>query len=288
VRKDNNSFLLDFVILKILKRVYFYIYAYKSIKVLLSMKIHSLFILKKTGVCIYSRNFTDDFENLEVNLITPFFSAIFSFSENVISRKTPEILEMRELRFVFKTHQDIIFSLLSDSTASLLFVSTRLERIADVFLEEYPDTTKIKDYQEIENLKLDKIVDSIIRGEDEIYMSQTFYKKVIDVFEELLYENELLGAALLTTKGNTIYTSLPHEILVNSLKELEIRYMIGALDLPEMYYGLKNGQKVFSKVIDIPWKLDPLLVVVLYDATVPLGMCDMNLQKLANKITNII
>ena len=132
------------------------------------MKIHSLFILKKTGVCIYSRNFTDDFENLEVNLITPFFSAIFSFSENVISRKTPEILEMRELRFVFKTHQDLIFSLLSDSTASLLFVSTRLERIADVFLEEYPDTTKIKDYQEIENLKFDKIVDSIIRGEDEI------------------------------------------------------------------------------------------------------------------------
>jgi hypothetical protein len=252
------------------------------------MKIHSLFILKKTGVCIYSRNFTDEFENLEVNLITPFFSAIFSFSENVISRKTPEILEMRELRFVFKVYQDLIFSLLSDSTASLLFVSSRLERIADVFLEDYPDTNAIKDYQELEDPKFDKIVDSIIRGEDEIYMSQTFYKKVIEVFEELMYENELLGVALLTTKGNTIYTSLPNEILVNSLKELEIRYMIGALDLPEMYYGLKNGQKVFSKVVDIPWKLDPLLVVVLYDSTVPLGMCDMNLQKLANKITNII
>jgi hypothetical protein len=252
------------------------------------MNIHSLFILKKTGVCIYSRNFTDDFKNLEVNLITPFFSAIFSFSENVISRKTPEILEMRELRFVFKVQQDLIFSLLSDSTASLLFVSTRLERIADVFLSEYPDTTKIKDYQGIENPKFDMMVDSIIRGEDEIYMSQTFYQKVIDVFEELMYDNELLGAALLTTMGNTIYTSLPNEILVNALKELEIRYMIGALDLPEMYYGLKTGQKVFSKVIDIPWKLDPLLVVVLYDSTMPLGMCDMNLQKLANKITNII
>jgi len=117
------------------------------------MKIHSLFILKKTGVCIFSRNFTDEFANLEVNLITPFFSAIFSFSENVISRKTPEILEMRELRFVFNVHQDLIFSILSDSTASLLFVTTRLERIADVFLEEYPDTTQIKDYQEIENPK---------------------------------------------------------------------------------------------------------------------------------------
>jgi hypothetical protein len=252
------------------------------------MKIHSLFILKKTGVCIYSRNFTSDFDNIEVNLITPFFSAIFSFSENVISRKTPEILEMSEFRFVFKVEQDIIFSLLSDSSASLLFVTTRLERIAEVFLNEYPDTSKIKDYEQIENLQLDKMIDSIIRGEDEIFMSQTFYNKVIDVFEELLYENEILGAALLTTKGNIIYTSLPNEILVNSLKELEIRYRVGALTLPEMFYGLENGQKVFSKIVDIPWKLEPLVVVVLFDNTVPLGMAEINLTKVANKIANII
>ncbi len=252
------------------------------------MKIHSLFILKKSGVCIFHKNFTKEFDNIEVNLITPFFSAIFSFSENVISRKTPEILEMRELRFVFKVHQDLIFSILSDSTVSLLFATTRLERISDVFLEEYPDSTEIKDYQQIENPKLDKMIESIIKGEDEIYMSKTFYQKAINLFEELLHENEIVGAALLTTKGNIIYTSLPSEILLNSLKELEIRYMVGALNLPEMYYGLENGQKVFSKIIDIPWKLDPLLFVVLFDNTVPLGMAEMNLRKTANRITNII
>ncbi|MFX1554758.1 MAG: hypothetical protein ACFFBV_12585, partial [Promethearchaeota archaeon] len=204
------------------------------------MKIHSLFILKKTGVCIYSRNFTKEFDNIEVNLITPFFSAIFSFSENVISRKTPEILEMRELRFVFKVREDLIFSILSDSSASLLFVSTRLERISDVFFEEFPDPSKIKDYLQIENSKLDKMIDSIIRGEDEIYMSKTFYQKAIDMFKELMYENEIVGAALLTTKGNVIYTSLPNEIMVSSMKELEIRYMVGALNLPEMHYTLEN------------------------------------------------
>lgn len=252
------------------------------------MKIHSLFILKKTGVCIYSRNFTKEFDNIEVNLITPFFSAIFSFSENVISRKTPEILEMRELRFVFKVREDLIFSILSDSSASLLFVSTRLERISDVFFEEFPDSSQIKDYLQIENSKLDQMIDSIIRGEDEIYMSKTFYQKAIDMFKELMYENEIIGAALLTTKGNVIYTSLPNEIMVSSMKELEIRYMVGALNLPEMHYTLENGQKVFSKVVDIPWKLDPLLVVVLYDSTVPLGMAEVNLTRVANKITNII
>jgi hypothetical protein len=103
-----------------------------------------------------------------------------------------------------------------------------------------------------------------------------------------MYENEIIGAALLSTKGNVIYTSLPNEILVNSLKELEIRYMVGTFTLPEMYYRLENGQKIVSKIIDIPWKLDPLLIVVLYDSTVPLGMAEVNLDKISNKIINII
>lgn len=252
------------------------------------MKIHSLFILKKTGVCIYNRNFTNDFENIEVNLITPFFSAIFSFSENVISKKTPEILEMSELRFVFTVRDDFIFSILSDSSASIIFVSSRLSRIADEFFELFPDTTKVKDYQQIEEPKYDELVDSIITGEEEIYMSKVFYKKVIDVFKDLMYENEIIGAALLSTKGNVIYTSLPNEVLVNSLKELEIRFMVGAVTLPEIYSRLENGQKMVSKIIDIPWKLDPLLIVVLYDKQVPLGMAEVNLNKIAEKVINII
>ena len=252
------------------------------------MKIHSLFILKKTGICIYNRNFTNDFENIEVNLITPFFSAIFTFSENVIMKKTPEILEMSELRFVFTVRDDFIFSILSDSSASLIFVSSRLSRIADEFFELFPDTNEIKDYQQIEEPKYDELVDSIITGEEEIYMSKVFYKKVIDVFKELMYENEIVGAALLTTKGNVIYTSLPNEILVNSLKDLEIRFMVGAVTLPEVYSRLENGQKLVSKIIDIPWKLDPLLIVVLYESTVPLGMAEINLDRIANKIINII
>ena len=252
------------------------------------MKIHSLFILKKTGICIYNRNFTHEFENIEVNLITPFFSAIFSFSENVILKKTPEILEMSELRFVFKIQGDLIFTILSDSSASLIFVNSRLSRIIDEFLDIFPDLSQIKDYQHIEEPKFDELVDSLITGEEEIYLSKVFFQKVIDIFKELMYENEIIGAALLSIKGNVIYTSLPNEILVNSLKELEIRYMVGAITLPEMYSRLENGQKVVSKIIDIPWKLDPLLIVILYESSVPLGMAEVNLDRIANKIINII
>ncbi|MHA2283220.1 MAG: hypothetical protein ACXAC5_20450 [Promethearchaeota archaeon] len=203
-------------------------------------------------------------------------------------KKTPEILEMSGLRFVFKIQEDLIFSILSDSSASLIFVSSRLSRIIDEFLDLFPDLSQIKDYQQIEEPKFDEVVDSLITGEEEIYLSKVFFQKVIDVFKELMYENEIIGAALLSTKGNVIYTSLPNEILVNSLKELEIRYMVGALTLPEMYRRLENGQKVVSKIIDIPWKLDPLLIVILYESSVPLGMAEVNLDKVAKKIIHII
>ena len=54
------------------------------------------------------------------------------------------------------------------------------------------------------------------------------------------------------------------------------------------FYSLGNDQKVFSRIINIPWKLEPLLIVVLYESSVPLGMAEVNLDKITKAIQNII
>ena len=54
------------------------------------------------------------------------------------------------------------------------------------------------------------------------------------------------------------------------------------------FVSLDNGQKVFTRKINIPWKLDPLLVVVLFESSVPLGMAEVNLDKLIKTIENIL
>jgi hypothetical protein len=250
------------------------------------MIIHSLFILQKTGVCIYSRNFTKDFANIEANLITPFFSAIFSFSENVISKQTPEILEMGGFRFVFKTHNSYIFTILSDSSTSSLFINSRLERLTEIF-NEFLEMNELKDSELIQSSNFDGKIDSVITGEEDILLSQPLYRKIIDLVNNLVFENEILGAALMNINGKVIYSSLPHEILLSSLKELEIRYT-ASRDFSTTFYSLENEQKVFSKIIKIPWKLDPLLFVVLFDSTVPFGMAEINLDKISKTIENII
>ena len=250
------------------------------------MRIHSLFILKKTGACIYSRNFTDSFKNIEPNLITPFFSAIFSFSENVISKKTPEILEMGGFRFVFKIHDEYIFTILADSSVSLLFIKSRLLTIAEIF-EDYIHSNEFDEYEEIQNKDFDNQINQIIAGQEEVLASEPLYRKIVELIKNLVFENEILGAALFSINGNVIYTSLPQEILLSSLKELEIRYTI-ANEFSTTFYSLENNQKIFSKIIKIPWKLDPLIMVILFDSTVPTGMAEVNLDKISKTIQNII
>lgn len=250
------------------------------------MKIHSLFILNKTGACIYSRNFTEDFRNIEPNLITPFFSAIFSFSENVISQKTPEVLEMGGFRFVFQIKEEFIYTILSDSSVSLLFIKSRLKTITKEF-ENFLEQNEIEDYEIVQNEEFDEKIDGIITGDEIITNSKVLYKKIIDLIKKLVYENEILGAALFAINGKVIYTSLPQNILLSSIKELEIRFMV-ANEFDETFYSLENDQRVFSKRIRIPWKLEPLIIVVLFDSGVPTGMAEVNLDKIVKNIENII
>ena len=250
------------------------------------MLIHSLFILQRSGACLYSQNFTDKFKNIEANLITPFFSAIFSFSENVIMKQTPEILEMGGFRFVFKVEGDYIFAILSDSSANLLFMKSRLIGIIEAF-EDFKQDNEVEDYEEIQNNMFDLQIHSIIAGSEEIIESQPLYSKIIEMMKNLIFENEILGSAVFTVSGNVIYSSLPQEILLSSLKEFEIRHTV-ATEYSTTFYSLENNQKIFSRVINIPWKLDPLLVVVYFDSTVSLGMAEVNLEKISRTIQNII
>ncbi|MHA1473255.1 MAG: hypothetical protein ACTSQW_09180 [Promethearchaeota archaeon] len=210
--------------------------------------------MTKTGACLYSRNITEDFENIEPNLITPFFSAIFSFSENVISKKTPEILEMEGIRIAFKVEGAHIYAILADTSASALYINSRLVSIIQAF-KEFLEDNVVEDYEVIHNNEFDDKIDSIIKGEDELSSSKPLYKKIIDLIKRLTLENEILGAALFTINGQVIYSSLPHDILLSSLKELEIRHIV-ANEYTLTFFSLENNQKVFSSKIDIPWKLD--------------------------------
>ena len=193
---------------------------------------------------------------------------------------------MGGFRFVFKIHNEYIFTILSDSSVSLLFIKSRLLTITEVF-EDYIHSNEFDDDEEIQNQHFDSQINQIIAGQEEVLASEPLYRKIVDLIKSLVFENEILGAALFSINGNVIYSSLPQEILLSSIKELEIRYTI-ANEFSTTFYSLENNQKIFSILIKIPWKLEPLILVVLFDSTVPTGMAEVNLDKISKTIQNII
>ncbi|MFX0069682.1 MAG: hypothetical protein ACFFAO_01120 [Candidatus Hermodarchaeota archaeon] len=251
------------------------------------MNIHSLYILKTSGVCLYHKNFTDEFKSVNVNLITPFLSALISFSDNVVNRKIEE-LEMADLRLTFKIEMDFIFVLIADLSVSILYTSTRLISIADAFFGEYYHLDKLREYTQIDNPKFDKLIDTIIKGEEESIETREFYSKMVDLFKKKILENDIVGGALLSSNGKIIYSSLPPDLLLNSIKELEIRFMSGAKMIPELFYSLETGEKIFSSMLTPNIGVYDLFVVMLFERGVPLGMCEVNLFKTIKEIKNIL
>ena len=265
-------------------------------------KIHSLFILRDFGTCIYSRNFTGKFDNIEIDLVTNFFAALFSFVEEVTSERM-ENLEMVNVRLIFRSSKDflenqeenLIFCLMADIDENSIFLRNSLYMIMMQFYNMYEDllpdrvkgTPKLvrearKDYIVIKNNDLDTVIDSIISGEWEIDSYKGYYEKVEDYLDDLIHKDEILGAALLSITGSIINSSLSSKILSHALKELEIRLQMRYLDPPLMIYVLEDGSKVITKEI-----VNNEFLILHYDPLISLGMCDVTSNKIAYHIAKL-
>ncbi|MHA1146811.1 MAG: hypothetical protein ACTSR8_01040 [Promethearchaeota archaeon] len=251
------------------------------------MKVHSIFILKESGICIYRRIYTKQFKNLNLDLITPFFSAIFTFSKLVMSKEL-EILEMGELRFVFRKERGFIFVILADENENLLFLESRLKKIAKYFFKNF----KLSDLEQdviIDNDLFDGTVDPIVYGEDDIFFSDDFEKKqkknqLIQYFRDLSSKNEISGAALLSMEGNLLYSSVSDIVLFRTMKEIEMRYMLGEMDLPEQFCTMKNGIKVCERIIEFSNKELNLLLIIEFHKNTTLGMAEWIADEMSKKL----
>lgn len=252
------------------------------------MDIYSLFILEDSGVCFYHKTFSDQFKDLNVDLITPFFSAIFTFAQQAINRRL-EVLEMGDMRFVFKKEKGYIFVILASSKMNLLFLKTRLEKINNIFFMFFDQLFDKNRTKFIENQKFDNLIEMLIYGKDELQKVEKsgMYQKIVDYFRELISKREIAGAALLTTKGALIYSSVPRVLLQRIMKELEIRFMTGTFDVPELFYTQSNGKKVSERIITYK-NFISLLLVVQFPSNNQLGMVDYTTETIVEKLKSFL
>ncbi|TFG01965.1 MAG: hypothetical protein EU540_02540 [Promethearchaeota archaeon] len=284
----------------------------KSLTAQYSSQVHSFFILLNTGICIYSRDFTKRLKKVDTYLLSALLSALFSFSKEITSKQL-DVIEMFDLKLAFKRKSKFIFVIISDETVSQIFLLDCLERISSHFLYFYEKLGSSRDYEVIKDKKVDLIVDSIAKG----LIDPLFYRspqKIKNYFKNLIMDNEIIGAAMLSITGRIYYSSLPKKILINSLKELENISKEVLNEVYEVYEVLekrrsvktireiikrgypkvsisvlKNGQKIFSKQVSHKKLLSRnYIIIILYDSKVKLGIAELSLMKIAKNIKKLL
>jgi len=125
------------------------------------LSIHNLFIFNTSGICIYGRNFTN-YYNMESNLITSFFTALASFTKEVIGNKFKTI-EMGDVKFVIIQKNGFNYAILCDTIENIIFLENIISKINTHFVNYISKNNININIESVRDENLNGIIDSIIR-----------------------------------------------------------------------------------------------------------------------------
>jgi hypothetical protein len=117
------------------------------------------------------------------------------------------------------------------------------------------------------------------------FTSLEFFQDIIDLLRRSVDDIEILGCAIFTSGGKVIYSSIPHNTLLNTIKEFEIRNEKKLDSISKMLLELRNQQKVCSEYINIHNK--EFIIVILFSEIVNFAIGSMYLKKIVNKILKL-
>ena len=90
--------------------------------------IHNLFIFSKSGICLYSRNFTNSYKIGRKQLISSFFTALMSFTRELLKNEVKTI-EMVDVKLVVFEKNKFYYGFLTEATENI--ITSRLLAIVE-------------------------------------------------------------------------------------------------------------------------------------------------------------
>ena len=151
----------------------------------------------------------------------------------------------------------------------------------------------VRGYQlgDFEFSKLEYIESREFEGEkdraDDIseFTSLPLFQEIINLLRRSVDDREILGCAIFTTNGKVIYSSIPHNTLLNTIKEFEVRNEKKLHSIIKMLLELRNHQKVCSEYIQVRNK--EFILILLFSDIVNFAIGTMFLKKVVNKINKL-
>ncbi|MHA1291233.1 MAG: hypothetical protein ACTSQJ_01035 [Promethearchaeota archaeon] len=243
--------------------------------------IHNLFIFNKSGICIYCRNFTKSY-NMEENLISSFFTALMSFTKEIMGNKIKTI-EMAGIKFVIIEKRMFYYGLLCDSIENLIMIENLISQINSEFLNFIRINDINYNSEFIDDKILDGIIDSIIKENLSNEFDIQKEEKIIKFLKKMSLNEEINGIILLTDKGKVLYSSINKLDLKIFLKEIDFRVKICNNTILKMFYTSKNKELIFSEYIE-----DLYFIILVFDLRTKFGVAEYYLLKVVKFIRKIL
>lgn len=239
--------------------------------------IHNLFIFNRSGICFYGKDFTHYFK-MEKNLISPFITALMSFSKEMIGKKFRTI-EMRDVKFVIFERGAIIYNILCDSIENEIYLEEIVSKI-NTRLTNYLKKKNINiDDEIIFDSKLREVIDNMVNDEFSTEFLLNSSEKIIEYLKDLILIEELDGIILLTDKGKLIYTSYNKLDVKNFLKEVDFRVKIYNNSILKLFYTLKDKRFIFSEYIQ-----DKCLIILVFNQYAKFGVAACHLNQIVSSV----
>lgn len=203
-------------------------------------------------------------------------------TENEIYKKIQIICPRCSKKDFLKVPEKII-----DQSKQLTTVSLPAGLICQHSFQAFVDKNlKVRGYQTVdfEFSKLEYLEEDVSS-----ISSLPFFNDILKLLRNSVNDKDILGSALFTVEGKVLYTSLPQNMLFNTIREFEIRDKQKLTRIKKMYLELENNQKVCSQYIELKDIKDTKFILVLFFSDkVKLGMGNLILKDLAQKIELLI
>jgi len=219
---------------------------------------------------------------MEKNLVSPFITALMSFSKEMIGKKFKTI-EMGDVKFVIFEKGSINYNILCDTIENENFLEETISKI-NKRLAAYMRKNKINiDKQIVYDGEFNQIIEEIVDDAFSNEFNLKIEEQIIEYMKELALIDEIDGAILLTDRGKVIYSSYNKLDLKNFLKEVEFRVKIYNNSILKLFYTFKDKRFIFSEYVQ-----NKYFIILVFDSYVKFGMAEHYLTRIVDSVKKML
>jgi len=247
------------------------------------LNFHQLLIFNKSGICLYKLNISDSFPIEEEQLISSYFTALMSFTKELVGNKIKAIEMGGNIKLVVFEKKNIYYVLLCDSIENKLLIKELISCIHQEFLD-YVSKNEIKtDLEYISDTILDYKLKDVFDGILGKHFDLDKEESIFNYLREFKLNDDVNGVIFLTDLGQVIYSSLNNIKLRKFLKEIEFRVKICNNSIIKLFYTSKDNELIYSENIR-----DKYFIILIFDSNIKFGIAEFYLNKIVRNISSIL